>query len=142
MTTNSELSVALIGTGFMGRLHSLAYSVLPSFFPELPRVRRRVVADLTEDLAKRGAHRFGYDEWAVNWEEVVRREDVDIVDIATPNHLHRPIAELALRNGKHVLCEKPLALNAAEAREMSECARESKGVHTVSFNYRTCLAVL
>jgi predicted dehydrogenase len=142
MTTNSELGVALIGTGFMGRLHSLAYSVLPSFFPELPRVRRRVVADLTEDLARRGAHRFGYDEWAVDWEKVVRRDDVDIVDIATPNHLHRPIAELALRNGKHVLCEKPLALNAAEARQMSECARESKGVHMVSFNYRKCPAVL
>ena len=142
MTNNSELGVALIGTGFMGRLHSLAYSVLPSFFPELPRVRRRVVADLSEELAKRGAHRFGYDEWAVGWEEVVRREDIDIVDIATPNHLHRPIAELALRHGKHVLCEKPLALNAAEAREMSKCAHESKGVHMVSFNYRKCPAVL
>ncbi len=142
MTNNSELGVALIGTGFMGRLHSLAYSILPSFFPELPRVRRRVVADLSEDLAKRGAHRFGYDEWAVDWEEVVRRDDIDIVDIATPNHLHRPIAELALRHGKHVLCEKPLALNAAEARQMSECARESKSVHMVSFNYRKCPAVL
>ena len=113
MTSKSELGVALIGTGFMGRLHSIAYSILPSFFPELPWVRRRVVADVTESLAQRGAKQFGYDEWAVGWEKVIARSDVDIVDIATPNDFHRPIAEAALQNGKHVLCEKPLALSAA-----------------------------
>lgn len=90
MTSKSELGVALIGTGFMGRLHSIAYSILPSFFPELPGVRRRVVADVTESLAQRGAKQFGYDEWAVGWEKVIARSDVDIVDIVAFNYRKCP----------------------------------------------------
>jgi levoglucosan dehydrogenase len=137
-----ELRVALIGTGMMGRLHSLAYATLPSFFPDLPPVRRRVVADVSADLAKRGAHQFGYDEWAVGWEDVVSRPDIDIVDIVTPNDSHRPIAELAMRHAKHVLCEKPLAVTAQEARRLVEQSSRSQGVHMVAFNYRRCPAVL
>jgi predicted dehydrogenase len=137
-----ELRVALIGTGMMGRLHSLAYATLTSFFPDLPPVRRRVVVDVSEDLARRGAHQFGYDEWAVGWENVLSREDIDIVDIVTPNDSHRPIAEFALKHGKHVLCEKPLALTADEARLMTQQSNRSPGVHMVGFNYRRCPAVL
>ena len=126
----------------MGRLHSLAYATLPSFFPDLPPIRRQVVADVSEELARRGAHQFGYDEWAVGWEEIVGRDDIDIVDIVTPNDSHRPIAEFALKHGKHVLCEKPLALSAAEARHMADQAREASTVNMVVFNYRRCPAVL
>ena len=142
MAGGKELQVALIGTGMMGRMHSLAYATLPSFFPDLPPVRRRVVVDVSEDLARRGAHQFGYDEWAVGWEEVIKRPDIDIVDIVTPNDFHRPIAEFAMKHGKHVLCEKPLALTAHEARLMAEQSSRSKGVHMVGFNYRRCPAVL
>jgi predicted dehydrogenase len=142
MTSKSELRVALIGTGFMGRLHSIAYAILPSFFPDLPAVRRKVVVDVTDDLARRGAHQFGYDEWATDWQQVISRPDVDIVDIVTPNDSHRPIAEFALAQGKHVLCEKPLALSAQEARLMADKAAHAKGVSMVVFNYRRCPAVL
>ena len=100
MAEESELNVALIGTGIMGRMHSLAYATLPSFFPDLPPSAGRVVVDVTEDLARRGAHQFGYDEWAVGWEEVIGRPDIDIVDIVTPNDSHRPIAELAMKAGQ------------------------------------------
>ena len=79
MAGGKELQVALIGTGMMGRMHSLAYATLPSFFPDLPPVRRRVVVDVTEDLARRGAHQFGYDEWAVGLEGGDR----------APRHRHR-----------------------------------------------------
>jgi predicted dehydrogenase len=137
-----ELQVALVGTGMMGRLHSLAYATLPSFFPDLPPVRRRVVVDVSKELAQRGARQFGYDEWAVGWQNIVSRSDVDIVDIVTPNDSHRPIAELAMKHGKHVLCEKPLALTADEARLMADEAARSPGVHMVGFNYRRCPAVL
>jgi len=142
MTTNSALRVALIGTGFMGRLHSIAYAILPSFFPRLPPVRRQVVVDVTEELAQRGAKQFGYEEWAIDWKKVIARDDIEIVDITVPNDLHRPIAEFALQHGKHVLCEKPLALSAEEASRMSQCARRSTAVHMVAFNYRRCSAVL
>jgi predicted dehydrogenase len=140
--TASALNVALIGTGMMGRLHSLAYATMPSFFPDMPPVRRKVVVDVTEDLARRGAQQFGYDEWALDWKEVVARPDIHVVDIVTPNDSHRPIAEFAISNGKHVLCEKPLALTADEARQMAEHSRRSKGTHMVGFNYRRCPAVL
>lgn len=142
MATKTELRVALVGTGFMGRLHSIAYAILPSFFPALPFTRRQVVVDVTEELAQRGVKQFGYEESAVNWRDVVSRDDIDIVDITTPNDLHRPIAELALNHGKHVLCEKPLALDAQAARLMCECAKRSGSVHMVAFNYRRCPAVL
>jgi predicted dehydrogenase len=138
----SQLNVALIGTGMMGRLHSLAMATLPSFFPDLPAMRRRVVVDVTDDLARRGAHQFGYDEWALDWKKVVARPDIDVVSIVTPNDSHRSIAEFAMSQGKHVLCEKPLALNAADAREMAEQSRRSTGTHMVGFNYRRCPAVL
>jgi predicted dehydrogenase len=138
----ATLNVALVGTGMMGRLHSLALATMPSFFPDLPAVRRKVVVDVTEDLAKRGAHQFGYDEWALDWKKTIARPDIDVVNIVTPNDSHRPIAEFAMSQGKHVLCEKPLALSAADAREMAEQSRRSRGTHMVGFNYRRCPAVL
>lgn len=138
----AALNAALIGTGMMGRLHSLAMATLPSFFPDLPAIRRSVVVDVTEELAQRGAHQFGYDEWALDWKKVVTRPDIDVVNIVTPNDSHRAIAEFAMAQGKHVLCEKPLALSAADAREMAEQSRRSKGTHMVGFNYRRCPAVL
>jgi predicted dehydrogenase len=138
----AALNVALIGTGMMGRLHSLALATLPSFFPDLPAMRRKVVVDVTEDLAHRGAHQFGYEEGAVDWKKVVARPDIDVVNIVTPNDSHRSIAEFAMSQGKHVLCEKPLALSAADARNMAEQSRHSKGTHMVGFNYRRCPAVL
>jgi predicted dehydrogenase len=142
VSASSELRVALVGTGFMGRTHSIAYAILPSFFPRLPAVRRQVVVDVTEELARNGAHQFGFNEWAVGWEKTIARSDVDIVDIVTPNDSHRPIAEAALAAGKHVLCEKPLALSAKEACVMAERAAVANGVSMVVFNYRRCPAVM
>jgi len=138
----SVLNVALVGTGMMGRMHSLAYATLPSFFPDLPAIRRQVVVDITDDLAKRGAHQFGYEETSTDWRAVIARPDIDIVDIVTPNDSHAPIAQFAMSLGKHVLCEKPLALSAVEARQLAEQSRASKGTHMVGFNYRRCPAVL
>jgi predicted dehydrogenase len=142
MTSKSSLQVALVGTGFMGRVHSIAYAILPTFFPDLPPVRRRVVADVTGELARRGAAQFGYEESTASWEEAVTRDDIDIVDVVTPNDMHAPIAEKALAAGKHVICEKPLALTAAEARRLGEMAASAPGVSMTAFNYRRCVAVL
>jgi predicted dehydrogenase len=138
----AELSVALVGTGMMGRLHSLAYATLPSFFPDLPALRRKVVVDVTEDLARRGVQHFGYEEAATDWKATIDRPDIDIVDIVTPNDSHQPIAEYAMARGKHVICEKPLALTADEAHAMATQSRRAKGTHMVGFNYRRCPAVL
>ena len=143
MAGGKELQVALIGTGMMGRMHSLAYATLPSFFPDLPRDppagrhrrdRRPCPPRRPSVRLRRMGHRLGGRGQA--------GRDIDIVDIVTPNDLHQPIAEFAMSNGKHVLCEKPLALTADEARLLAEQSRRSKGTHMVGFNYRRCPAVL
>lgn len=130
------INIGLIGTGFMGKGHSMAYQMVPMVFNPPPAVPNLVVvADITEDLAQKGARDFGFQKWVVGWEEVIADDTVDVVDITTPNNLHKEIALAAAKARKHIYCEKPLALTAADAKEMCEAA-ERVGVKTmVGFNY-------
>ena len=82
-----------------------------------------VIADQDAAAAASGAARFGFREWTDDWRELVRRDDIDVIDICTPPDSHREIALEAIRHGKHVLVEKPIAMNSEEAREMFEAAR-------------------
>jgi predicted dehydrogenase len=126
----------------MGKAHSLAYAAMPMFFwpaPALPH--RKIVAELTEDRAAEAAERFGFESHTADWRRVVEDDSIDLVDIATPNDMHPEIAVAALEAGKHVLCEKPLARSAEEARVMYEAARSADVVHMVAFNYRRTPAV-
>jgi predicted dehydrogenase len=136
------VNVGLIGAGFMGKAHSLAYAAMPMFFwpaPALPV--RRIIADVTEQAAAEGAQRYGFAESTADWRRVVEHPDVDLVDIATPNNLHAEIAESAAAAGKHVICEKPLARSADEARRMYDAVRAAGVVHMVAYNYRRTPAV-
>jgi predicted dehydrogenase len=136
------LGVGLIGAGFMGKAHSLAYAAMPMFFwpaPALPD--RRMVAEVKEAQAEEAARRFGFESHTTDWRRVVADDSIDIVDVATPNDTHREIAVAALEAGKHVICEKPLARTAEEARAMYEAARGADGVHMVAFSYRRTPAV-
>jgi predicted dehydrogenase len=99
------------------------------------------VADADEAVAKTAAVRLGFDAWTTDWKEVVESHDVDLVSIATPNFLHAPIAIAAAAAGKHVLCEKPLAVTAAEGERMYRAAAATAIVHAVNFNYRKVPAV-
>ncbi len=143
MTKIPTVHIGLIGTGFMGKGHSLAFHKVGRLFDPPPaRPHLAVVADVTEELARRAARAWGFDRWTTRWEEVVADEAVDLVDIATPNHLHKPIALAAARAGKHIYCEKPLAPTAQDARTMVEAA-EAAGVKTmVGFNFLKNPAVL
>lgn len=137
-----ELNVGLIGAGFMGKAHSLAYAALPMFFWPPPAVPvRRMVAERDDEIAAESAQRFGFEAWTSDWRRVVESDDIDIVDISTPNDTHREIAVAALEAGKHVICEKPLAGTLEDARAMYEAARRAPGVHMVAFNYRRTPAV-
>ena len=136
------LNIAMIGGGFMGKAHAMAYATMPMFFwpaPALPC--RKVLADVSEDLAADGATRFGFQESTADWREAVTRDDIDAVDIVTPNDSHAEIAIAALSAGKHVLCEKPLARSGAEAKTMLDAARKAGTVTMVAFNYRRTPAV-
>lgn len=130
------LNIGLIGSGFMGKGHSIAYNLVPKIFNPLPAYPRlRILGDVTEALAKDAAATFGFEEYAVGWQEVVQHPEVDIVDITAPNHVHREIAVAAAKAGKHIYCEKPLAVTLADAKLMLDAA-ETAGVKTlVGFNY-------
>lgn len=137
------LNIGLIGSGFMGKGHAVAYNLLPQVFGALPaQPRLRILGDVSEELARRAAQTFGFEDYAVGWEAVVNHPEVDIVDITAPNHVHKEIAVAAARAGKHIYCEKPLAVTLEDARAMMEAA-ETAGVKTlVGFNYLKSPATL
>jgi len=137
------LKVGLIGSGMMGKAHTVALAAIPRFFSPPPAdVRFHVVGDINEEVARDSATRLGYDGWAVGWREVVENPEVDAVYIVTPNCVHRDVAVAAAKAGKHILCEKPLAMNATEAREMYEAVTRAGVKHMVGFNYRKNPAIL
>jgi predicted dehydrogenase len=136
------LNVGLIGAGFMGKAHSLAYAALPMFFWPAPAMPvRKCVAELDEKVAAEAAIRFGFEASTGDWRRLVESDEIDVVDISTPNNTHREIAVAALDAGKHVICEKPLAHNVEDAKAMYEAARRNDGVAMVAFNYRRTPAV-
>jgi predicted dehydrogenase len=120
------LGIALIGYAFMGRAHSQAWRTVGAAF-DVPPLERRVLVGRDETAVAAAADRLGWQEHATDWREVIAREDVDIVDICTPGFLHAEIAIAALEAGKHVLCEKPLANDPAEAEQMVAAARAARG---------------
>jgi predicted dehydrogenase len=138
------LSVAIVGTGFMGRAHSNAWMSVNKFF-DLPRQAvMRTVVGLNDELAQTCAGTWGWDRATADLSEAVADEGLDLVDVITPNHLHAEQSIAALSAGKHVACEKPLAGTLADARAMRDAARRARrrGVRTfVWFNYRRCPAV-
>ena len=135
----NPLNVAMIGCGFMGKAHSNAYAQVGRFFPDLRKVRRRVVCGRTRSRLDDLARAWGWDETETDWRRVVERPDIDVVDICAPNYLHAPIAIAAAEAGKTVLCEKPLANTLGEAESMAAAAA---GVpNFVWFNYRRLPAV-
>ncbi|MFE4833720.1 Gfo/Idh/MocA family protein [Arthrobacter sp. NPDC056691] len=137
-----HLNVAMIGSGFMGKAHALAYANMPVHFYPAPAIPvRKVVVDVSPELAKAAAERLGFEESSTDWREVVNRPDIDIVDICTPNDSHAEIAAEAAWAGKHIICEKPLARNASEAKTMLEAVTAAGVTHAVGFNYRYTPAI-
>ncbi|TFB91444.1 Gfo/Idh/MocA family protein [Cryobacterium sp. HLT2-28] len=137
-----KINIGLIGGGFMGKAHSLAYSGVPMFYwPSEFLPVKHTMAEATPELAADAANRFGFQHSTSDWRTVVEDPDIDVVDIATPNHLHADVAIAALRAGKHVICEKPIARTVDEAKAMYEAAREAKVTNMVAFNYRRTPAV-
>jgi predicted dehydrogenase len=136
------VNVGLIGGGFVGKLHAMAYAVMPMFFWPPPATPvRKVLADATEDLAREGARRFGFERATGDWRRLVEDPEIQVVDIATPNDLHAEMAIAAAEAGKHILCEKPLARSAAEAKRMLDAVERAGVVHLVGHQYRRTPAV-
>ncbi len=140
----NTLGVALIGTKFMGRAHSIAWANAPKFF-DLPLAVQMVwTAGRDASETHEFARKWGWQASTIDWQEAVQSEQVQLVDIATPNDLHCEMALAALEAGRHVTCEKPLAGSLDDARAMRTAARKAakRGVKTfVWFNYRRAPAV-
>ena len=132
---DNGLRVGIVGAQFMGRAHSNAWQRVGTFFDVAPPVMQ-VACDIDAAALEAFARRFGWRQQETSWQKLVERDDIDLVDICTPNALHMPIAVAAAKAGKHVLCEKPTARNADEARQMLDAAREANVRHMIAFNYR------
>ena len=130
-----KIGVGLIGSGFMGKTHALGFAIASRVF-DLPfDVDLAVLADVDERTASAAARQLGFRRSTANWRDLLTDPEVQIVDVTTPNMLHREMALAAIAAGKHVYCEKPLAPTAGEAAEMARAA-EAAGVKTqVGFNY-------
>jgi predicted dehydrogenase len=142
MATKKILRIGLIGGGFMGRTHSNGYNRIRNFFPELEYIPvLKAVCFRNETKLKAFAEQWGYESTETDWRKLVERDDIDAVDICTPNDTHAEIAIAAAKAGKMVLCEKPLARNMAESEEMVEAIEKAGVANTVWYNYRRIPAV-
>lgn len=146
MTTNSvpPIRIAMIGHAFMGRAHSQAWRTAPAMFDLPLDPQRSVIVGTDQERTDAAAAKLGWSTASTDWRAVVESDDVDVVDICTPGDSHAEIAIAALRAGKHVLCEKPLANTVEEAQAMAAAAREAdeQGVRSmVGFTYRRVPAV-
>ncbi|WP_111639640.1 Gfo/Idh/MocA family protein [Marinomonas shanghaiensis] len=134
--TVKKMRVGLVGSGYMGKAHAIAYrNAIAAFAIPQGQLHCEMLADATPELAEMKALELGFQRSTGDWKSLIHDPNIDVVDICAPNFLHKEIALAAIAAGKHVYSEKPLALNAADAREMTEAA-ERAGVKTlVGFNY-------
>jgi len=130
-----EIRIGLIGSGFMGRAHALGFAHAPRVFDLPVTLVLDTLADIDEATAAKMARQFGFENATGNWEDLLTNPAINLIDITSPNALHKPMAMAAIAAGKHVYCEKPLAPTAADCLEMT-LAAEKAGVKTaVGFNY-------
>ena len=135
-------NVALIGQKFMGRAHSNAWAQVNHFFTLPLSPVRSVICARDEKELNAFAKTWGWERTTTNWRDIAKDDSIDLVDIGTPNHVHKEHAITMLEAGKHVACEKPLAGTLKDAREMMQAAKKAKKSKTfVWFNYRRCPAI-
>lgn len=139
--SRKKLNIGIVGYGFMGRAHSNAYRQVNHFFDCEYEPVLKAACGRNQERVQAFAAQWGYEGCVQDWRELVDRNDIDAIDIAAPNHLHKEIAIAAAEAGKMVLCEKPLGMNSAESREIAAAASKA-GVRTlVWYNYRFLPAV-
>ena len=136
-----ELRVGLVGYGFMGRTHSNAFLQAPRFFDLPYKPVLKAVCARSAERVKGFADNWGWQSIETDWRTMVERDDIDVIDIASPNNTHAEIAIAAAKAGKMVLCEKPLGRTAEEARTMVDAVEAAGVANMVWYNYRRVPAV-
>ena len=141
MMAKPQLNVAMIGYKFMGKAHSNGYRQMARMMNPPAEPVMRLLVGRTPDALQAAAEEYGWQKTETDWHKAVRRKEIDIVDVCTANDMHMEIVLGALRAGKHVFCEKPLAMNVRQATRMAQAAIDAGVKHMVNFNYRTCPAI-
>jgi predicted dehydrogenase len=137
------LGVGMIGYGFMGRAHSNAYDRgRRAFWAPNPDVELVSIAGRSQQGVSAAAERYGFRRWETDWRRTVADPDVALVNVCAWHDVHANASIDAARRGKHVVCEKPMALTVDEARRMRDAAVAAGIVHRVAFNYRFAPAVI
>src|SRR6478735_9386968 len=143
MPEKKTINVCLIGQKFMGRTHSNAFLKVGKFFPDVPLLPvMHTICGRNEAELNEFKEVWGWQNASTDWKSAVKNPEIGLVDVGTPNHLHKEMAIAALEAGKHVVCEKPLAGTLDDAREMRDAAKKAKKSKTfVWYNYRRVPAV-
>jgi len=129
------IGIGLIGTGYMGKCHALAWNSVKAVFGNGRRPSLVHLGEVTVELARQKAEEFGFERATGNWRDVVADPEVEVVSITTPNQFHAEMAIAALEAGKHVWCEKPMAVAFADAQRMADAARAAGKVAVLGYNY-------
>ena len=137
-----EIGVGVIGYAFMGKAHTNGYKKMPVFFYPPPAKPKLVaICGRTEDAVADAAAKFGYETYYTDWRELVKDDRIQLVDNCLPNNMHATPCIAATEAGKHVICEKPLAMSVEEAKRMYEAAEKAGVKHMTAFNYRFVPAI-
>ena len=125
-----RIGVGLIGTGFMGKCHAMAYGAVKAVFGDVPAVDRVALCDVDKAHTAKLAGDFGFARATTDWRDLLADRSISLISVTSPNGLHREMAVAALEAGKHVWCEKPMALTLADAEAMTRAAAKAKGQAT------------
>lgn len=132
---DSAIGVGLIGSGYMGKCHALAWNGVKAVFGAGPRPHLVHLAEVNADIARQKADEFGFAKASGDWRALIDDPAVEVVSITTPNAFHAEMAIAALQAGKHVWCEKPMAVALADAERMTAAARVSGKTAVLGYNY-------
>ncbi len=135
------LGVGMLGYAFMGKAHTNAYKTLDYIYTPPPAHPRLVAIAGRNKERVEAARRYGYEKAVIDWRDLVNDPEVQVFDNGAPNNLHAEPCIAAARAGKHVICEKPLGRDAAEARRMLTAMQAAGVAHMCAFNYRFVPAI-
>lgn len=137
-----KINVGLVGYMFMGKAHSVGYRDCTFAFPDVQAEPvMKEICGLVGAEAEEKAQQYGWERASEGYKHVVEADDIDLIDISTGNDTHKEIALSAAKNKKHIFCEKPMALNVAECKEMIKAIEDAGIIHMIDFNYRTVPAI-
>jgi predicted dehydrogenase len=137
-----EIGVGMLGYDFMGKAHTNALKKIPYMMYPPPAVPRLVaICGRTEEAVAEAARRYGYEGYYTDWRKMLENDAIQLFDDGAPNNVHAEPSIMAAEAGKHVLCEKPLARTAEEAKSMLEAVQKTGVKHMTAFNYRFVPAV-